>query len=311
MSIYISGSLAFDNIMQFPGSFADAILPEKLHILNISFLINKLEHKHGGTAGNIAYSLALLGEKPTIFSSVGQDFDKYKRSLLSMDLPLDGISVIENEDTAACYIITDRENNQISGFYPAAMSYPCRSSFRGGKEGDWGIVSPGNLDDMRSFPRRFRESGIPYIYDPGQQIPALSGGELLDAITGADVVVTNDYELEMICRSTGRTRAELCEMTGYLITTLGEQGATLNNGADGVVSAVRPTRVKDPTGAGDAYRAGLIKGIIMGFDMAKAARMGSTCASFCVEQSGTQEHAFSSRAFVERHLAAFNERILL
>ena len=311
MSIYISGSLAFDNIMQFPGSFADAILPEKLHILNISFLIDKLTHKRGGTAGNIAYSLALLGERPCILSSAGQDFDEYRRALLEMELPLDGIRIIDSEYTAACYIITDRGNNQINGFHPAAMDYPCKASIPSGKEGDWGVVSPGNLDDMRSLPRRFRENGIPYIYDPGQQTPALSAEDLLDAISGADVVITNDYELEMICRNTGRTRAEIRALTSYLITTLGEQGSVLNNGADGHIDAVTPTRVKDPTGAGDAYRAGFLKGLILGFDMPKAARLGSTCASFCVEHSGTQEHAFSLRAFTERHFSTFNERILL
>ena len=309
MSIYISGSLAFDKIMQFPGSFADVILPEKLHVLNVSFLIDKLDHKRGGTAGNIAYSLALLDEKPIILASVGQDFMEYKRFLTGMGVLAHGIHVVDNEYTAACYLITDRENNQINGFHPAAMNYPCRATVPGGHPGDWAIVSPGNLDDMRALPRRFRESGIPYIYDPGQQIPALSGGDLLDAISGADIVVTNDYELEMICRSTGRTRAEIREMTGCLITTLGEKGSIINNGVDGSISSVKASRVVDPTGAGDAYRAGLLKGIILGFDMPKAARMGSTCASFCVEHSGTQEHAFSLRAFSERHLAAYNERL--
>jgi len=295
--------------MNFPGKFADVILPEKLHILNVSFLIDKLAHKRGGTAGNIAYSLALLDEKPIILASVGQDFSEYRHFLAGLDLPLHGIREINDEFTAACYLITDCDNNQINGFHPAAMNHSCRPALPAGAPEDWAIISPGNLEDMRALPRRCREKGIRYIYDPGQQIPALSGADLLDAVAGSDILVTNDYELEMVCRACGRTRAEIRALTGCLITTLGEKGSLLNNGDDGQIPAVRPSCVKDPTGAGDAYRAGLMKGLIMGFSIPQAARMGATCASFCVEQNGTQEHAFSMRAFAERHLDAFNERI--
>ena len=311
MNIYVFGSLAFDKIMNFPGRFADVILPEKLHILNVSFLIEKLEHKRGGTAGNIAYSLALLGEKPLILASVGQDFAEYRRFLAGLDLPLHGVREIPEEFTSACYLITDKDNNQINGFHPAAMNHSCRPAIPAGTPDDWAIVSPGNLEDMRALPRRYREKGIRYIYDPGQQIPALTGPDLLDAITGSELLVTNDYELEMICRTTGRTRAEIRQLTGNLITTLGEKGSVVNNGVDGQIPAVTPLCVKDPTGAGDAYRAGLIKGLIMGYSLTQAARMGATCASFCVEHNGTQEHAFSLRAFAERHLDAFNERLTL
>ncbi len=308
MSIYVAGSLAFDRIMSFNGAFADHILADKLHILNVSFLIDGLVEKRGGCAGNIAYTLSLMDEKPLILATAGKNFSEYGEFLEGQGLSLEGVRVMKDEFTASCTLITDKNNNQINGFHPAAMCFSCEYDFpRADASADWGIVSPGNLDDMKTLPRQFREKGIRYIYDPGQQIPALSGEDLLDAICGSALLVTNDYELEMICKSTGRTRAELRGLTGGLITTLGEKGSVIDNGEQGTVGIAQPETVADPTGAGDSFRSGLLKGLIAGLDVPAAARLGATCASYCIEHQGTQEHTFTYDAFAARHRAAFHE----
>ena len=310
MSIYVFGSLAFDRIMSFPGKFDEHIFPDKLHILNVSFYIEDLVEKRGGTAGNIAYSLALLGERPRILATVGKDFSDYAAVLTDLGLPLEGIRVLQDKLTAGCYLITDRSNNQINGFHPAAMSESCLADLgSAAPDKDWAIISPGNIDDMRTLPRRFREAGVPYIFDPGQQIPTLSGAELLDAIQGSAILVSNDYELEMICRSTGRSKAEIRALTGCLITTLGEKGSLVDSGQAPPLAlpAAKLRQVADPTGAGDAFRSGLLKGLLLGFELPHAARLGATCASFCVECNGTQEHRFTCAEFTARHRESFGE----
>lgn len=308
MSIYVAGSLAFDRIMSFNGAFADHILADKLHILNVSFLIDGLVEKRGGCAGNIAYTLALMDEKPLILATAGKNFGDYGQFLEKQGLSLDGVRVMQDEFTASCTLITDKNNNQINGFHPAAMAFPCEYGFPNpDASADWGIVSPGNLDDMKALPRLFREKGIQYIYDPGQQIPALSADDMLDAITGSALLVTNDYELEMISKTTGRTRAELRALTGGIITTLGEKGSLIDNGESGTVGIAQPETVADPTGAGDSFRSGLLKGLVAGLDVPAAARLGATCASYCIEHQGTQEHTFTYAEFAARHRAAFHE----
>ena len=299
---------AFDRIMSFNGAFADHILADKLHILNVSFLIDGLVEKRGGCAGNIAYTLALMGEKPLILATAGKNFSEYGAFLESKGISLEGVRVMKDEFTASCTLITDKNNNQINGFHPAAMGFPCEYAFpHPDASADWGIVSPGNLDDMKALPRLFREKGIRYIYDPGQQIPALSGDDLLDAITGSALLVTNDYELEMISKATQRTRAELRALTGGVITTLGEQGSVIDNGERGSVGIAAPKTVADPTGAGDSFRSGLLKGLLHGLDVPASARLGATCASYCIEHQGTQEHVFTYEEFAARHRAAFHE----
>lgn len=307
MRILISGSLAYDRIMDFPGRFADHILPEKIHILNVCFLVNGLQEKFGGTAGNIAYSLALLGERPLIVATGGRDFDRYEHWLRQHGLSLDGIRRIEEELTAGAYITTDQADNQITGFNPGAMKHPARFHVDGFDPGQTiAIVAPGNLEDMQTYSRSFREAGIPYICDPGQNIPAFSAEQLLDMITGSEGLISNDYELEMIGKKTGLPKDKLLGRTRAIITTLGDKGSLIATGDREVhVAAVRAARVVDPTGAGDAYRAGLIKGRVLGKPLEEAARVGATCASFAVEHHGTQEHRFSETEFWQRHQAHF------
>ncbi len=308
MSIYISGSIAYDRIMNFPGKFSDHILPDKIHILNVCFLIDRLEEKRGGTAGNIAYTLSMLGEKPLVLSAVGKDFDRYEDAMKAAGLPLDGIRKFDDLFTAGAYITTDQDDNQITGFNPGAMINRCGYDFPAlDAEKDIALISPGNKDDMIELPRAYRKAGVRYIFDPGQQIPVFNKEEMLECITGAYMLVTNDYELEMIMKTTGCTKAQLLEKCTYIITTLGENGCRIDNGSPVEVGIAKAEKVQDPTGAGDAFRAGLIKGLLQGTSVEEAARMGAVCASYCVEQYGTQEHAFTMDAFNARYAAAFGK----
>jgi adenosine kinase len=299
MQLYISGSLALDRIMNFPGKFADHILPDKIHILNVCFLVDGMSEYFGGTAGNIAYNLALLGEKPLILGCAGKDFAAYGQRLDDLGLSQDGIHKVPDQFTAGAYITTDESDNQITGFNPGAMRERCGYQFPARHEGKvLAIISPGNVEDMVELPEYFKEVGIPYIFDPGQQITALTGEQMARAVTGSLALCTNDYELEMVMKATGLSRAELLQRTGALVTTLGDQGSLI---AEADSEGLRETRVApvkvhkalDPTGAGDAFRAGLLKGLCLGQTLVEAAALGSVCAAFCVEHKGTQEHFFS------------------
>jgi len=306
MRIYVSGSLAFDRIMSFPGKFSDHILPDKIHILNVCFLVNGLDERFGGTAGNIAYSLALLGEKPVIVACGGRDFESYAERLAGLGLSLEGVRRVEDELTAGAYITTDQSDNQITGFNPGAMKHKSGYKVDPGGEPALAIVSPGNLQDMLDYPAAYRKQGIPYIFDPGQNITALTSDQLLSAITGSRALVTNDYELELILKATGKSREDLLGLTQALVTTLGEHGSVVTEaGKETRVKPAKPRKVADPTGAGDAFRAGLLKGLVLGRGLADAALLGSTCAAYSVEKLGTQEHAFTEAEFWARHRENF------
>jgi len=307
MKIFASGSLAYDRIMDFPGEFEDHILPEKIHILNVCFTVNGLTEKFGGTAGNIAYSLSLLGEKPLILATAGKDFDSYETWLNQNNLPLNGIRKITEEFTAGAYITTDKADNQITGFNPGAMKYPSLYNFDGIKQNEAiAIIAPGNIEDMTTYGRIYKKHGIPYIFDPGQSIPALSGDQLSEIINGSEILISNDYELEMIKKATGLEKPALIKMTKSIITTLGEEGSIVSHQRQETkILAAKAAVVSDPTGAGDAYRAGMIKGMITGKDLITSAKMGATCASFSVERHGTQEHKFTQEDFWSRYNANF------
>ena len=315
MQLYVSGSLALDRIMNFPGKFADHILPDKIHILNVCFLVDGMSEYFGGTAGNIAYNLALLGEKPLILGCAGKDFSAYGHRLSALGLSLEGIRAVEDQFTAGAYITTDQSDNQITGFNPGAMRERCGYRFPAKHDdGVLAIISPGNVDDMVELPEYFKKAGIPYIFDPGQQITALTGEQMNRAITGSLALCTNDYELEMVMKATGLGRAELLTRTGALVTTLGEQGSIIAQGGPGGVTEVRVPAVKvqkalDPTGAGDAFRAGLMKGLCLGQPLTKAAELGAICAAWCVEHKGTQEHSFTLDMVNEQLVAHFGRSL--
>lgn len=310
MQIFVSGSLAYDRIMDFPEKFSDHILPDKIHILNVCFMVNGMKEQFGGTAGNIAYNLALLGERPLILATAGKDFDSYEKWLRDLGLSLEGIRRIPEEFTAGAYITTDKADNQITGFNPGAMKYQSLFPLDGADPSkSLAIIAPGNLDDMVYYSRSCKEKGIPYIFDPGQSIPALSTEKIVEMVTGSELTISNDYELEMIVRSTGLSKTNLLDRTQALITTLGERGVLISTKEGDVqIAAARVRQVSDPTGAGDAFRAGLIKGLALGKDLTEAAKMGAVCASYGVECQGTQCHRFSLQEFWTRYESNFGPR---
>ena len=302
MNIITSGSLAYDRIMDFPGYFSAHILPEKIHVLNVSFTVNSLIEKFGGTAGNIAYALSLLGEKPIILATIGRDYHRYFEWLMKNNIAYDNITIIEEELTASAYITTDQADNQITGFNPGAMKYP--SSFNFDKinpKESIAIIAPGNLEDMMNYSVTYKAKGIDYIFDPGQSLPMWDSQDLIQCIEGSKIMVSNDYELELIISKTGLDKNKLLQRTNSIITTLGELGSRVCTPDYEInIPAIKPKEVVDPTGAGDAYRAGLIKGLIQGRNIEQSAKMGSVCASFAIESYGTQEYYFSLTEFEER-----------
>lgn len=302
MTILVSGSLAYDRIMDFQGRFSDHILPEKIHVLNVSFTVNGLQEKFGGTAGNIAYGLSLLGEKPIILAAIGRDYHRYFDWLDKHKISREGIRIIEEELTAGAYITTDQADNQITGFNPGAMKYDCPLDIeKFSKKDTIAIVAPGNLKDMMSYSAAYKTKGISYIFDPGQSLPMWDKADLVRCIEGSLILISNDYELELISAKTGLDKKKLLKKTGAVITTLGEFGSRVTTQDEEIdIPAARLKDVIDPTGAGDAYRAGLLKGLAQGLDIKQCAEMGSACASFAVEAYGTQEHHFTMSAFNKR-----------
>lgn len=309
MNIYISGSLAYDRIMNFPGKFADYILPDKLHVLNVCFNVNGMSEQFGGTAGNIAYTLSLLGEKPVILATIGKDHQPYFEWLKKNNIPTDGIRIIPDEFTAGAYITTDMADNQITGFNPGAMKHPSGYSFDDGDtEETVLLIAPGNLVDMVEYARQCRRKGIRYICDPGQSLTKWDGETLRNWIAGSMMLISNDYELEIIMKMTGMNKEDLMQLAGCIITTLGEKGSLVSTPlTDDHVPSITIEKVIDPTGAGDAYRAGLLKGIAAGKDLLTSVRLGTVAAAYAIEKYGTQEHYFSARDFEDRYRSHFGE----
>lgn len=309
MNIYISGSIAYDRIMDFPGRFSDHILPDKIHILNVCFTVNGMVEKFGGTAGNVAYSLSLLGERPVIVAAIGKDYGTYFEWLRKNSIPLDGIRIVEDEFTAGAYITTDKADNQITGFNPGAMKYQSEFEF-GDQDAEDSIclIAPGNLRDMIEYAAACRDKGIKYICDPGQSLTQWDGRALRDWIEGSAVLISNDYELELIMKMTGMDKKSLLSLTGTIITTIGEKGSLVSGASsDTGIGVAKVAKVVDPTGAGDAYRAGLLKGLAMGKDILTSAKMGAVVAAYAVEKYGTQEHRFSYQDFLDRYVENFGE----
>jgi adenosine kinase len=309
MNIYISGSMAYDRIMDFPGKFSDHILPDKIHILNVCFTVNGMVEKFGGTAGNIAYSLSLLKEKPVILATIGKDCETYFAWLRKNNIPLEGIKIIPQEFTAGAYITTDRADNQITGFNPGAMKYSSEYEFNDAYRGNaLVLIAAGNLRDMADYAKVCRHKGIDYICDPGQSLTAWKGTGLSEWIDGSTALVSNDYELELIMKMTGKGKKGLLSMTRTIITTLGEKGSLIStDGSEIPIPAAKAANVVDPTGAGDAYRAGLLKGLVTGRDLETAAKMGAVAAAYAVEHYGTQEHSYRYEEFLQRYQDTFGE----
>lgn len=302
MNIIVSGSLAYDRIMDFPGSFSEHILPEKIHVLNVCFQVNGMKENFGGTAGNIAYALTLMGERPTISATIGRDYHRYLEWLARNEISTENIRIIPEEFTASAYITTDRDDNQITGFNPGAMKHSsCLDFDRLNPKETLVIISPGNLEDMINYPQACKARGIEYLFDPGQALPMLDAKDLIRCIEGCRILISNDYEMDLIMSKTGLNKKGLLRHARTIIVTLGALGSQIFL-PDGEIRipAVLPETVKDPTGAGDAYRGGLISGLARGLDLSQSGRWGSVCASFAVECYGTQEYRFTPQEFNER-----------
>ena len=302
MNIIVSGSMAYDRIMAFPEYFADHILPDKIHMLNVCFQVDGVTEHFGGTAGNIAYALRLMGQGSTITATIGHDYSRYFKWLENNGIAVDGIRIIDEEFTAGAYITTDKADNQITGFNPGAMKYSSELDFDNLDPANTILIaSPGNLDDMINYPRQCKERSIRYIFDPGQALPVLQPTDLIEAISGSFLLIVNDYEFDLILNKTGLTREELLALADNTIITLGEHGSRVyHNGTEMKIPPAAPRVVVDPTGCGDAYRGALLSGLASGLDLEESARLGSVCASFAVECHGTQVYSFTTEEFAER-----------
>jgi len=309
--ILVTGTIAYDRIMNFPGYFKEQILPDKIHILSVSFLVDDLKEGFGGTAGNIAYNLSLLGLKPSMVANVGaKDFLMYEAWLKKNKIDLSQIKILPKQHTSSAYIITDQDDNQITGFFPGALSTPVtkrRMNLTGVK---MAIICAQNLTDMVKLPEIFKQKKIPYIFDPSQQVASLTGPKLKKAIIGSKVLIGNDYEISLISKKTGWSIDQLAKKTEILVTTLGHKGSRIRQGKKVYrIPPAKPKNTIDPTGAGDAWRAGLIKGLIEGWPLDKVGRLAGTVSVYTVELYGTQTHKFTRAGLAKRYQQNFREQL--
>ncbi|MGJ0516289.1 MAG: carbohydrate kinase family protein [Methylomicrobium sp.] len=307
MSALICGSMAYDTIMVFHDRFKNHILPDKVHILNVSFLVPVMRREFGGCAGNIAYNLSLLDEEPLIMATVGHDFEPYMQWLCQNGLSREYIRILDNHYTGQAYITTDEDDNQITAFHPGAMSESHLNSVPTGRDDiSIGIVSPDGRDGMLLHAAQFRELDIPFVFDPGQGIPMFGGEELLTFLDQATWAVVNDYESELLQQRTGLSLAELAERVEALIVTLGAQGSKIyTHGRCIEIPAIQPKQLLDPTGCGDAYRAGLLYGLMNEYDWEVTGRIASLIGTIKIEHNGTQNHSFNMETFKQRYRESF------
>ena len=308
MTTLICGSVAYDNIMVFHDRFKNHILPEQIHILNVAFLVPEMRREFGGCAGNIAYSLKLLGGEPEIMATVGDDAGPYLARLDTLGLSRTHVRQVADCFTAQAFITTDLDDNQITAFHPGAMTYSHYNQIADAKNATLGIVAPDGRDGMLSHARNFSAAGIPFVFDPGQGLPMFSGDELMDFIKLADYACFNDYEAKMACDRTGRTLAQLADEVKALIVTRGGEGSHIY--ADGQryeIPCVKADPLIDPTGCGDAYRSGLLYGIANGWDWVKTGRLAAVMGAIKIEHRGGQNHHPSRSQIGERYAKAFGE----
>jgi adenosine kinase len=306
MDIVVTGSIAFDYLMSFPGKFTEHFLPEHMSRVSLSFLVDTMDKRRGGCAPNIAYTLALLGEKPRLMATAGQDFDEYRRWLEAAGVDTSLVREVPGKFTASFFCSTDVESNQIASFYTGAMANAGELSFRTVENCGLAIVSPNDPGAMLQYAEECRALGVPYIWDPGQQCARMSGDELADGLSGATIVICNDYEFELIRQKTGLDEQAVLERTKALVITRGEHGCTIHEGRGKTdVPAVPPHRIVDPTGVGDAFRGGFMKGVARGADYETSARLGSVAATYALEHLGGQSHAYTWPEFRDRYESYF------
>lgn len=304
--VLVSGSFAYDRIMDFPGLFENHFVPEKLHSLSVSFQVDTFKENFGGCAGNIAYTLALLGEEPVILATAGSDFPKYEAYLKTNTIDPSSIHVNSGDVCASAYIMTDQGDNQIAAYYPGAGGMPYGMPVP--TDGvALAVVAAGCVEDMKALPSLYRQRGVKYVYDPGQQTTVLSGVELIEAIAGAEILFANDYELGVIVFKTGLSEGQLLERVPTIVATLGNKGARiLTKEGEIAVKAVPVERLVDPTGAGDSHRAGFVKGLLAGLPVKESVQLASAVAVYAVEAYGTQNHHFTIPELKARYEKAYS-----
>jgi adenosine kinase len=306
----ICGSVAYDTVMVFPGRFRDHILPDRIHLLNVSFLVPSLRRNFGGCAGNIAYGLGLLGGKGVPMATVGHDFGPYRQWLQERSIDLGHVRVIEHEFTAQAFITTDLDDNQITAFHPGAMSHAHANRVPGDAGITLGVVAPDGRDGMVQHAEQFAAAGIPVLFDPGQGLPMFGGEELRDFIGKAAWIAVNDYEGQLLAERTGWSHREIAARVRALIVTKGAEGSVIHaDGREHLIPAARPEAMVDPTGCGDAYRAGLIFGLMKGLDWETTGRIASLMGAIKIAHAGTQHHAFTMDEFSRRYRAAFGRSL--
>lgn len=311
-NVLVCGSLAYDYIMNFKGRFGDHILPNKVHILNVSFTAENLHKLFGGCAGNIGYNLSLLKEKPTILATAGNDFNEYKLWLKKNKVDVSQIEIVSGQPTASAHVITDKDDNQITAFYGGAMLCTSLSIKKLAKKYNFelAIVSPDCKGDMIRHIKDLKNLKIPYIFDPGQQIINFTSSELRTLASGSKAIILNDYELQLFLNKAKISKEKLSDLTKYLIITLGKKGSEIYyQGKKHKIPCAKPKKDLDPTGAGDAFRAGIIKGLLYDYSVEKMGKLAALLAVYTVELYGTQTHSFTLGEFEKRYQKNFKEKI--
>ena len=306
MTIVVTGSIAYDYLMSYPGKFTEHFLPEHMNRVSLSFLVDTMDKRRGGCAPNIAYTLALLGERPLLMATAGEDFSDYRQWLDAAGIDTTHAKQIPGKFCASFFCSTDTENNQIASFYTGAMADAGQLSFRAVKDCGLAIIAPNDPGAMAQYAEECRTLKIPFIFDPGQQCARMEGDQLRDGVTGATIVIVNDYELELLRQKTGMGEKDILVVAKALIVTKGEQGSSVITTSGQVdVPAVPPTRIVDPTGVGDAFRGGLMRGMSLGLPYEICARMGSVAATYALEHMGGLSHAYTWDEFKARYQQHF------
>jgi len=306
MRTLVCGSLAYDTIMVFPDHFSRHILPDQAHVLSVSFQIGEMRREWGGCAGNIAYNLKQIGGEPVVMATVGDDGIEYKERLAALGIAVDGVRHVPGAYTGQAFIITDLDDNQITAFHPGAMNYSHQSRVSDVADIGLGIIAPDGKEGMRSHAAQFAQAGIPYIFDPGQGMTLFDGPELMSMINTARYVAVNDYEGRMLAERTGVPLAQLAEHVEALIVTLGADGSVIHSGGETyAIPAAKCTAVLDPTGCGDAYRAGILYGIAHGWDWERTGGLASVLGAIKIASRGAQKHALSRDSVATLYKATF------
>jgi adenosine kinase len=310
MDIVLTGSVAYDYLMNFPGLFKEHILADKLEHISLSFLVDGMVKRRGGIAPNIAYTLAMLGGKPRVMATVGEDFADYRATLEEVGVDTRLMKVIPGLFTASFFCNTDQSNAQIASFYPGAMDHAGELSFHDlMQKPDWVVISPNSPDSMVKYPQECQELDIPYLYDPSQQIPRMTGEDLKLGVVGSSALMVNDYEFELIKKHTGMSEAKIFEGRQFTVITRGNDGASIYvDGREIRTPVVPPKEILDPTGVGDAFRGGFLTGFSHGLDWEICGKMGALAATYCLEAMGTQEHSYTPAEFVTRFREHFDDK---